>query len=66
MVLYTSEKFPNNISKDFQLTERTRELCRNGCVQYSKGNDSKSGQTRVKGHVFCTSSHSALHLLEVS
>ena len=38
---------------------------RNGYVKCSKGNDSKSRQTRVMVHVFCTSSHSALHLCEV-
>ena len=29
----------------------------NGHFQYSKGNNSKSRQTRVMVHVFCTSSH---------
>ena len=37
-----------------------------GYVQCSKGNRSKSRQTRVTVHVFCKSSHSNLHLCEVS
>ena len=53
-----------NILKVFQPTERTREHGINGYVQCSKGNNSKSGQTRVTAYVFCTSVHSALHLYE--
>ena len=33
-------------------------------VQCSMGNNSKSRQTRVTVHVFCKSSHRALHLCE--
>ena len=35
-------------------------------VQCSKGNNSKSRQTRVMVHKFCTPCHSALHLCDVS
>ena len=35
-------------------------------VKCSKGNNSKNRQTRVTVHVFCKSSHSALHLCEIS
>ena len=66
MMLYICEKFHNHIPNGFQLAERTRVHGRNGYVQCSKGNNSKSGQTRVMVHVFCKSSHSALHLCEVS
>ena len=64
--LYTCEKFHNNISNCFQLTEQTWVHGRNGYVQCSKGNNSKSKQTRVTVHVFRTSSRSVLHLCEVS
>ena len=47
MVLYIYEKFPNNISNGFQLTEWTRVHGRNGHVQCSKGKNSKSRQTRI-------------------
>ena len=52
IVLYICVKFPANISNGFQLTERTRVYGRNGYVQCSKGNNSKSRQTRVTVHVF--------------
>ena len=65
IVLYICVKFHENISNGFQLVEWTRVYGRNGYVQCSKGNNSKSRQTRVTIHVFCTSSHSALHLWEV-
>ena len=58
------EKF--HILKGFQLIERTRVHGRNGYVQSSKGNNSKSRQTRVTVHVCCTLTHSSLHLCEVS
>ena len=64
MVLYICEKFHNNISNGFQLTESTRVHGRNGNVQCSKDNNSKSRQTRVTVHVFCTSSHSAYKFCE--
>ena len=46
-VLYICVKFGENILNGFQLTERTRVHNRNGYVQCSKGNNSKSRQTRV-------------------
>ena len=46
--------------------EWTRVHGRIGYVQWSKGNNSKSRQTRVMVHVFWTSSDGALHLCEVS
>ena len=49
----------------FQLTGRTQVHGRNCYVQCSKGNNSKSRQTRVTDYVFCKSSHSTLHLCEV-
>ena len=61
MVLYNCEKFHQNIWNGFQLTEWTQVHGRNGYVQYSKGNNSKSRQTRVTVHVFWMSSSSALH-----
>ena len=65
-VLYICEKFCENIYNCFQLTERTPVHSRNCYGQCLKGNNSKSRQTRVMAHVFCTSSHIALHLCEVS
>ena len=50
MVLHICEKFHHNISKGFQLLERTI-LGRNGYVQHSKGNNSKSRQTSYGSHV---------------
>ena len=47
MVLYSCEKFHNNISNGFQLIEQIRVHNRKGYVQSSKGNNSKSRQTRV-------------------
>ena len=66
MVFYICEKFHENISKDFQLTEQTQVHGRNGYVQHSKGNNSKSRPTIVMVHKFCTSCHEALNLCEVS
>ena len=65
IVLYICLKFRENISNGFQLTERTLVHGRNGYVLCSKGNNSKSRQSRVMVQVFCTSSHSALHLCEI-
>ena len=64
-VFYNCEKFHNYmyIAKGSQLTERTHIHARNGYVQCSKGNNSKSSQTRGTVHVFCTSSHSAFLIL---
>ena len=66
MVFYICEKFHNNILNGFQLTERTLVPGRNGYIQCSKGNNSKCRQTRITVNVVCISSHSALHLCEVS
>ena len=66
MELFIWEKFHQNIWNCFQLTERTGVHGRNGYVQYSIGNNFKNRQTRVTVHVFCTSSHSALHMCEAS
>ena len=65
VVLYTCEKFRENIMKRIRFVERTRVCVRNGYVQCSKGNNSKSRQTRVTIHVFCTLSNCALHWWEV-
>ena len=65
IVLYICVKFHENICNGFQLTKRTRVHGRNGYVQCSKGNNSKSRQNRVTVHVFCMMSHSASRLLEV-
>ena len=58
MVLYICEKLHNNILNGFQLTERTLVYGRNGYAQCSKGNNSKSRQTRITIHVFCILSNS--------
>ena len=65
ILLYICVKFRENISNGFQLTEWARVHGKNGYVQCSKGNNSKSRQTRVTVHMFCTSSHSGLYLCEV-
>ena len=65
VVLYICMKFPENISNGFQLTERTRVHGRNGYVQCSGCNNSKSRQTKVTVHMFCMSSHGALYLCKV-
>ena len=64
MVLYICEKFHEYIWNGFQLTERTQVYDRNGYAQCSNSNISKSRQTRVTVHKFCTSSHRALNLCE--
>ena len=66
MVLYICVRFHENISNGFQRTDQTQVHGRNGYVQCSKGNNSKSRQTKVMVHVFCMSSHGALNLCEVS
>ena len=66
IVLYICVKFPENIINDIRVMERTRVHGRIGYVQCSKGNNSKSRQTRVMVHVFCTSSDGTLHLCKVS
>ena len=63
-MLYICEKFHDNISNGFQLTVQISVHGRNGYIHWSKGNSSKSRQTKVKVHEFCMSSHSALHCLK--
>ena len=65
IVFYICVKFRENIRKNIRVMERTRVEGRNGYVQCSKGNNSKSRQTRVTVHVFCTLSHHALQWCEV-
>ena len=66
MMFYIREKFLEYISKGFQLIERTQVHNQNGYVQCTKGNNSKSRQTRSTIHEFCTLSHGALNLFDVS
>ena len=62
MMLYISIKFHENILNDFQVIERTRNYhCR-----ISKGNNSKTVQTRVTVLVLSTSSDDALYFYKVS
>ena len=65
VICFICVKFHQNIWDGYQLTERARVHGRNGYVQCSKGNNSKSRQTSATVHVFCTTSDSALHLYEV-
>ena len=65
MVLYICVKFCENITNGIRVMEWTRVYGRIGYVQCSKGNNSKNRQTRVTVHVFCMSSHGAIHLCEV-
>ena len=64
MMFYICVKFHENISNDFQLTEQTKVHGRKGYVQ--RAITSKSRQIRVTTYEFCTSSHGALNLCEVS
>ena len=66
MMLYICVKFCENITKGIRVVEPTIVCGRNSYVLCSKGNNSISRQTRVMVHVFCTSSHGALHQCEVS
>ena len=66
MEIYIFIKFPENISNSFQVTEWTQIYYRNHYFQNSKGHNSKSRLTRVMFLVFCTLSHDALHLCDVS
>ena len=59
-------KFQKDQSKTVRGVVLTRKRGRNGYLKCSKGNNSKSGQARVMVLEFCTLSHSALHLCEVS
>ena len=65
MVLYICEKFHNNISNSFQLTEHTG-VEKWLFSMFIWAIMEKIGQTRVIVHVFCKLFHSALHLCEVS
>ena len=60
IILFICLKFRENITNGIRVMERTRVHGRNGYVQCPKGNNSKSRQTRVMIHVFCTLSGSAL------
>ena len=55
MVLYICVKFHENITNGFSVMEWTHG--RNDYAQCSKGNNSKSRQTRVTIHVFYTLSY---------
>ena len=48
MVLHICEKFHQNIKNGFQLTGQTLVHGRNGYVQCSKGNNSKSRQPELQ------------------
>ena len=66
MVLCICVKFRENITNGVRVMEWTPVHGRNGYVQCSKVNNSKSRQIRVTVHVFCMLSHGALHCCEVS
>ena len=66
MVIYYCIKFQENTSNSFQVTGWTQIYYRTHSFQSSKRQNSKSRLTRVMVLVFCTSSHDALHLFEVS
>ena len=66
IVLYICVKCCENIRDGISVMERTRVHDRNGYVQCSEVNNSKHMLTRVMVHVFCSSSHDALHRCEVS
>ena len=51
MVIHICMKFQENISNSFQVTERIH-IVQKWLVQSSKGNNSKSRQTRVTVHKF--------------
>ena len=55
-------KFHENILNGFDVTERTRVCGRNGNIKCSKGNNSKSMQSKVTVPVLCTSSHGAYNM----
>ena len=66
VISYICLKFQENISNSFQVIEWTQIYFRNQYFQSSKGINSKSRLTRVTVLVFCTLSHDALYLCEVS
>ena len=51
-----------NISNGIRVMEFTRNYVKNGYVQCSKSNNSKIRKIRVTVHMFCMSSHGALHI----
>ena len=61
MVIYICINFQENILNSFLVTEWTQIYNRS-----PKGHNSKRRLTRTTVLVFCTSSHNALHLYEVS
>ena len=69
MLLYICVRFHENISNGFQLSERILVHGRNGYFQYllcSKGCNSIGRLTTAMVLVFCTLSHDALPLCEIS
>ena len=66
MVLYIYEKFHNNISKGFNLQSEHEYLVEMAMFNVQRAITPKVGKSELQVHVFCTSSHSALHLCEVS
>ena len=54
-----------HVSRTFFNLQSRHEYMVHGYAQCLKGNNSKRRQTRIKVHVYCMSSHSALHLCEV-
>ena len=63
-MLYICVKFHENITNCIRVMDRIHG--RNGYVQCLEDNNSNSRQARVMVHVFCTSSHGALHFCERS
>ena len=59
-------KFQEDQPKTVRGVALTRKQGRNGYLKCPNGNISESGQARVTVLEFCTSSHSALHLHDVS
>ena len=65
IVLYNCVKFREIISNGFQLTERACVHGRNAMFNVQRAITPKIGKPELV-YVFCTSSHSALYLCEVS
>ena len=65
MVIYICLRF-QEISNSFKVIEWTQTYYRNNYFQSLKGNNSKSRWDRVMVPLFCTLSHDALHLCDVS
>ena len=53
MVLFTCEKFHNNILNGFQLTEQIRVHRRNGYFQYLLCSKERNFKRRLISYVFC-------------